>query len=186
MYQDPSQYPYQPQPGETPYQPLPQPATPPYQYPNQPQPTFYSPQPGAVPYSPQYPYQPQPGVTPYPQQYPYQPQPGAAPYPQQYPPQYPYPYQPQQLSAGKLNPRASRAMINGIISIILAFLTLVALVGYAGLITGTFAIVYGFIGLNAAKRLPGNAGRVQAIAGIALGFAAWFLVIVSFIIRSAR
>ena len=75
-------------------------------------------------------------------------------------------------------------MINGIISIILGFLTLVALIGYAGLVTGTFAIVYGFIGLNAAKRLPGNAGRGQAIAGIALGFGAWLLVIVSLIIRT--
>jgi hypothetical protein len=81
------------------------------------------------------------------------------------------------------NPRANRALINGIISIILSFITLFALVGYAGLVTGTLAIIYGFIGLNTAKRLPGNPERGRAIAGIVLGFAAWFLVILSFIIR---
>jgi hypothetical protein len=67
----------------------------------------------------------------------------------------------------------------------LSFITLFALVGYAGLITGTFAIIYGFIGLNMAKRLQGGTGRGQAIAGIVLGFAAWFLVIISFIVRAA-
>ncbi len=76
-------------------------------------------------------------------------------------------------------------MINGIISIVLSFITLFALVGYAGLITGTLVIIYGFIGLNAAKRLPGNPGRGKAITGIVLGFAAWFLVVVSFMIRLA-
>ena len=76
-------------------------------------------------------------------------------------------------------------MINGIISIILSCITLFALVGYAGLVTGTFAIIYGFIGLNVAKRIPGNPGRGKAITGIVLGFAAWLLVIVSFLIRLA-
>ncbi len=76
-------------------------------------------------------------------------------------------------------------MINGIFSIVLGLLTLFTLVGFAGLITGTFAIVYGFMGLSLAKRLPNNAGRAQAIVGIVLGFLGWFLVILSFIIRSA-
>jgi hypothetical protein len=83
------------------------------------------------------------------------------------------------------NPRAKRAMINGIISICLGVITLLSLVGAAGLITGTFAIIYGFIGLNRAKRLPNNVGRGQAIAGIVLGFVAWCLVILSLLLRNS-
>ena len=155
------------------------------QYPYQPDAGPYQSQPAAPPYPSQYPYQPQSGAAPYAPQYPYQPQPGAAPYPQQYPYQPQYPYPPQQFGAIQRNPRASRAMIYGILSIVLGVLTLATLVGYAGLITGTFAIIYGFIGLNRAKRLPGNVGRAQAIVGIVLGSAAWFLVIASLIVRAA-
>lgn len=74
-------------------------------------------------------------------------------------------------------------MIYGFISIFLALITLLQEVGAAGVITGTFAIFYGFTALKIAKQLPGNAGRPQAITGIVLGFVAWFLVIVSLLIR---
>lgn len=144
-------------------------------------------QPGAAPY----PYPPvQQGGAPY--SYPPQgmyPPPGANPYAQQgaYPPpgiSYPYApqgaYMPQKIA----NPRANRAMIYGIISVFLAFITLIQAVGAAGAITGTFAIIYGFTSLKMAKQLPGNTGRAQAITGIVLGFAAWFLVIISLVARS--
>ncbi len=90
-----------------------------------------------------------------------------------------------QANLAQVNPRAKRAMINGFISLGFSLLTLATLIGYAGLITGTFAIIYGFIGLNRSRQLPNNLGRNQAITGIVLGFVAWFIVIISFIIRSA-
>jgi len=76
-------------------------------------------------------------------------------------------------------------MINGIISLVLSLLTLFTLVGFAGLITGTFAIIYGFMGLKTARQLPNRLGYGQAVAGIILGFAGWFLVILSLVIRGA-
>jgi len=136
---------------------------------------------GADPYSQQSSYPPpytQHGAYPPPYQYPPQ-QPAATPY---YPQQSPYP--PQYLPLQR-NVRARSAMINGIISLILSLLTLFTLVGFAGLITGTFAIVYGFIGLKTAKQLPNRLGYGQAVAGIILGFAGWFLVILSLAIRGA-
>jgi len=83
------------------------------------------------------------------------------------------------------NLRAKRAIINGFVSLVLSVFTLVTLAGFAGLITGTLAIVYGFMGLGTAKQLPGDMGRRQAIIGIALGFMAWFVVILSLIVRAA-
>ena len=154
------------------------------------------PLPGAYPSSPQpaagpYPYPPQ-GAYPPPGAVPYPPQPGMAPYP--YPPQgaypppgaVPYPAQGLYVPLGQKiqNGRATRAMIYGFISIFLAMITLLQQVGAAGVITGTFAIFYGFTSLKVAKQLPGNVGRGQAITGIVLGFVAWFLVIASLIIRS--
>jgi hypothetical protein len=147
-----------------------------------PPPEAYLPQ-GAYPYPP-----PQPGA-PYPYSsqgaYPYPPQPGMAPYP--YPPQGAYPYPPQGPyipQAQKIqNRRATNAMIYGFISIALSLITLLQEVGAAGLITGTFAIFYGFTALKIAKRLPGNPGRAQAITGIVLGCVAWLLIIISLIIR---
>ena len=75
-------------------------------------------------------------------------------------------------------------MLYGILSIVLGVLTLVTLVGFAGIITGIFAVIYGFIALNASKALPNNTGRGKALAGIILGIVAIGLVIVSFIIRA--
>ncbi len=158
--------------------------------PSQPKVESYPPPPpgaNSYPYPPSgaYPYPPpqQPGMAP---SYPYPPpsysyppqQPGMAPYP--YPPQGPYVPQGQKVQ----NRRARTAMIDGIISIALSMITLFTQAGIAGVITGTFAIFYGFTALKIAKQLPGNAGRTQAITGIVLGFVAWFLIIVSLIIRS--
>jgi hypothetical protein len=109
--------------------------------------------------------------------YQYPPQQGAGPYP--YPPQGTYMPQGRKIQ----NRRANRAMLCGIFSIFLALVTLVQEVGAAGVITGTFAIIYGFTALKVAKQLPGNVGHTKAITAIVLGFVAWFLVIVSLIIR---
>lgn len=132
-------------------------------------------QPGAYP-PPQQPYG-QPGAYPPPQQ-PYA-QPGAYP-----PPQQPYgaPLYPQ-VGMKVINPFAKGALYNGVISIILGVVTLFSLVGWAGLITGTLAIVRGVQALNQSKRLPGNAGRGQAIAAIVMGVLAWMFVLLSFALR---
>jgi hypothetical protein len=81
------------------------------------------------------------------------------------------------------NLRAKRAIINGIISLVLSLFTIFTLAGFAGLITGTLALVYGFTGLRAAKQLPNNMGRRQAIIGMVLGSIAWFVVLLLLIIR---
>ena len=46
--------------------------------------------------------------------------------------------------------RATRAMINGLVSLILGVFTLATPAGFPGLITGTLTIVHGFLGLRAA------------------------------------
>jgi hypothetical protein len=79
---------------------------------------------------------------------------------------------------------ANRALYSGVISIVLGLLTLFTLIGFAGVITGTFAIVRGVGALNLSKQMPGNAGRAQAIAAIALGVLAWLFVILSFVLRA--
>lgn len=107
-------------------------------------------------------------------------QPGAYPPPQQFygaPPVYP------QQGMRASNPWANRALYSGVLSLILALVTLFSLVGFAGLITGSFAIYRGITGLTLSNRLPGNAGRVQAIAAIVLGVLAWLLVLMSFALR---
>ena len=150
---------------------------------------YASPPQGAAPYASQNPYA-SPGAQPYPQQGSYAPPsyapqgPYASPPQAAYPPQYPYMAPSINMIAG--NPRAKRAMIQGFISLAFSLLTLFTLVGYAGLITGTLAIVYGFMGMNAASKLPNKAGRGQALTGVVLGFIAWGIVILSFIIRSAH
>ena len=124
-------------------------------------------------YSPQDPYSPQPPNVP-----PYSPQ---SPYPN-YPNQGPYP--PQYPNMPQRNVLARRAMINGIISIVLSLLTLFTLIGFAGVITGTFAIIHGLRGLSIAQRLPNKVGYGQAITGIVLGCLGWLIVILSFVLRS--
>ena len=143
------------------------------------QPNAYG-QPGAYPSSPQPPYG-QPGAYPPPYG-----QPGAYPPPQAY--GQPLPYAPPQqnyrqsaLRGG--NPWANRALYSGVISAILALITIASNVGFAGLITGAFAIYRGITALTLANRLPGNPGRIQAILAIVLGVTAWVLVFISFGLR---
>jgi hypothetical protein len=83
------------------------------------------------------------------------------------------------------NLQAKRAIINGLISLVLSVFTLVTLAGFAGLITATLAIVYGFLGLRVAKQLPNTMGRRQAAIGLGLGCVAWLVVILSLIVRAA-
>ncbi len=143
-------------------------------------------QPGAYPPS-QQPYM-QPGTYPPPQQpYPYmQPEVYATPQqPYTQPGAYP-PYQQSyaQMGAKVSNVRANRSLYYGIISLVLSLVTFFSLVGFAGIITGTFAIVNGVMALKQAQSLPGNPGRVQAIAAIAMGALAWVLVLLSFARRA--
>jgi hypothetical protein len=81
------------------------------------------------------------------------------------------------------NPFARWAMINGIISIVLATIVLLSNVGFAGIITGSYAIIRGIRGLNYAKQFDGQPGRGQAITGIVLGVCAILMVILSFVLR---
>lgn len=144
------------------------------------QPNYYTPQqqPGAVPSYPQGPYPPQQ-------------QPGAMPYPPQqgmYPPAMPYgaPY----ANMMQRNPRATRAMTYGIIAIVFSVITFAAAVGGAvglgGIITGTFAVIYGFQGLNWAKRLPNNDGRGKSLTGVILGFIALGIVVIALLVDVAN
>jgi len=180
--QQPFGVPYSPQDASYPQQPFGMPYLPESPYPPQQQPF-------GVPYSPQdasYPQQPFGAVSYFPESsYPAQQPFGVVPYS----PQGPYPLQepfmvPQPYEAPR-NLRATRAIINGLISLILSVFTLFTLAGFAGLITGTLAIIYGCLGLRAARQLPSNMGRRQAIIGIVLGCTAWVVVIVSLIVRAA-
>jgi len=105
-----------------------------------------------------------------------------------YPPlQQPYgapPHAPASLKVS--NQWANRALFSGMISLALSLVTLYSLVGFAGLITGTFAIIRGVAALNRSKRLPGNVGRGKAIAAIVMGTLAWTFVLISFLLRSGH
>lgn len=163
--------PYAAQPGAYP------PAQPAYgAYP--PPPQNYA-QPGAYPPPPAY---TQPGAYPPPSQN--YAQPGAYP-----PPQQPYGAQGYAVPSytqigGKVNnPWANRALYNGIIALVLSLVTLFSLLGFAGLITGTYAIVRGITALKQSSTLLGNAGRTKAIVAIILGVLAWIFVLLSFALR---
>jgi hypothetical protein len=99
-----------------------------------------------------------------------------------FPPQDPFmvpqPYEPPR------NLQATRAIINGLVSLVLSIFTFATPAGLAGLITSTLAIVCGFLGLKAAKQLPSNMGHKQAIIGMVLGGVAWLIVILALIIRA--
>lgn len=168
----PPAYPAYPQQG----QPMPpgygqQQQTPYPGYPPQPQ----TGQPYAPPMYGQPPAYGQPPVAGYP------PQPGQPPYPGQvpYPGQPPYPMlQPVRQAP---NPLATNALVLACISIVLALITFASQVGFAGIITGTFAIYRGFMALNVANRLPGGTGKPQAIIAISLGVVSDLLVIITLI-----
>ncbi len=151
-----------------------------------------------APFSPQTPFPPQQSTStaPFSTQTPFPPQQptGSAPFsPQQ--PQEIISYSPQDsfsqqnsyiLSETCEEPHnlpAKRAIINGIIALVLSLFTLFTLAGFTGLITGTLALVYGFMGLRTAKQLPNNMGRGLAIIGIALGSIAWLVVLLLLILR---
>lgn len=82
------------------------------------------------------------------------------------------------------NQEAKRAIINGVIAFLVSLLTLSTVAGFAGLVIGAFAMLYGFLGLRLARHLPDKAGRGQALVGIALGFTACCIVIGASILRA--
>ncbi|GAC1363755.1 MAG: hypothetical protein PVS3B1_04590 [Ktedonobacteraceae bacterium] len=82
------------------------------------------------------------------------------------------------------NQQAKRAIINGVISFVVSLFTLATVAGAAGLIIGTFAVIYGLVGLRHAQHLPDKTGKRQAIAGIVLGLLACVIVIGAFISRA--
>lgn len=81
------------------------------------------------------------------------------------------------------NPLANRALYSGIIAIVFSLLTLFTLIGFAGLITGTYAIIRGSIALKQSSTVLNNSGRGVAIAAIILGVLAWVFVLLSFALR---
>jgi hypothetical protein len=83
------------------------------------------------------------------------------------------------------NAWANRALISGVLSIVLVLVTIISQVGFAGLITGAFAIYRGITALTIANRQPGNPGRVKAILAIVLGALALLLLLASFALRGS-
>jgi 1,4-dihydroxy-2-naphthoate octaprenyltransferase len=83
------------------------------------------------------------------------------------------------------NPTAKRAMIYGFIALALSLVTLISLIGMVGIAIGTVAMLDGCIGLTYAEQPSKRRKRGQAISGIALGIAAWFVVIFLLILRQA-
>ena len=77
-------------------------------------------------------------------------------------------------------------MTYGFLSLVLSLLTTLSQIGFAGLITGTFALIRGVSALNQSKHLPGSVGRGKAIAAIVMGILAWTFVLISFALRSAH
>ena len=84
------------------------------------------------------------------------------------------------------NQDAKRAIINGVISLVVSGFTIATIAGLAGLVVGTFAIIYGVMGLRLARHLPNKSGEGQAVVGIVLGLIAWCIVITASILRAPR
>jgi hypothetical protein len=158
-----------------------------------PQPPVY---PGYPPPQPQYPgYLPQPPVQTYappvpgygqqqlvPPTYPgYPPQPGQPPYGMPYYGQAPM----MQPIVKESNPRATPALVWGIIGLALSILTFVGVFAFAGAITGGYAIYYSVNALNYANRLPGKTGQAQGIIGLIFGILAILIVIGTLLLRAA-
>jgi hypothetical protein len=91
---------------------------------------------------------------------------------------------PTQSKLAPSNQQAKRAIINGVISLVVSTFTFFTIAGFAGLVIGTFAIIYGIMGVRLAWRLPNKAGWGQALIGIALGLLAWCIVIAASIFRA--
>jgi hypothetical protein len=164
----------------------PQQAYPAYPQQGQPVPPGYGQQqvyPGYPPQTGQ-PYPPPPYSTPPGTAYP--PQPGQYPYPGQPPYPGPAPYPMMQPVRKESNPYANYALITGCISIVFALVTFTSQIGVAGIITGTFSIYRGFMGLNLANRLPQGTGKAQSIIAICLGVTADLLVIITLIAQVTK
>jgi hypothetical protein len=114
-------------------------------------------------------------------------QPGAYQQPYAQPGVYPPPAQSNYVrSALRMgNPWANAAMYSGIISIILASLTFFSQIGFAGLITGIFAIYRGMRALSRSQQVPGSPGRTKALLAIVLGVLALVLIFASFALRGS-
>lgn len=84
------------------------------------------------------------------------------------------------------NQEAKRAIINGVISFVVSLFALATVAGFAGLVVGTFAVIYGLKGLRLARRLSNKAGRGQAIIGITLGLIACSIVLAAIIFRAPQ
>jgi hypothetical protein len=82
-----------------------------------------------------------------------------------------------------LRQRARQALISGILSLLFGAITLVSLIGIAGLFTGTLAIVRGAAVLKQSKHAPGNSGRRAALAAMIMGTVALICVLLSIVIR---
>ena len=77
------------------------------------------------------------------------------------------------------NGMAVAALTLGVVGV---FLGLIPILAVPALICGLLAVIFGFVGLSAARRTPGRSGQGMAIAGVALGTAAIGLSIVGFVI----
>ena len=77
------------------------------------------------------------------------------------------------------NAMAVAALTLGVVGV---FLGLIPILAIPALICGVLAVIFGFVGLSAARKNPGRSGQGMAIAGVALGTAAIALSIVGFVI----
>ena len=82
------------------------------------------------------------------------------------------------------NQQAKRSIINGVIALLVSFLALATVAGFAGLVIGAFAAIYGLRGLRWARHLPNRTGRRQAHIGIVLGLLACSIVLAAIIFRA--
>lgn len=81
------------------------------------------------------------------------------------------------------NPWAWQALIVSFLALGFSLVTLVSLVGFAGLATGAVAIHRGITALRLAKRLPNKCGHTMAIVALVMGMVAWVIVLISFVLR---
>lgn len=153
--------------------------------------SVYPPTPqGQVPYPP---YGAPQGQAPYP---PYGAPQGQAPYPPYGAPQGQVPYPPYgapQAQGGYppyganpyaqvKNARADRALVWGIISLVLSIISLLNPYFVVGIVTGAFAIIYGIQGLSVVRRYPGISGQGKSIAAIIMGAIALLFTLLAFVI----
>jgi hypothetical protein len=83
---------------------------------------------------------------------------------------------PPLLTPPPANGMATASMVLGIVGVCMFWSF-----GFGALL-GLLAVIFGFIGLGAAKSLPGQLGRGKAIAGLATGAAALVLGVAFFVV----